>query len=109
MIPAARLYAATPPASPIKPFGRYGVESVDPFRASCWRGGTVDGSYHVFVNKAPGIGDPKAYAEQAIAAIADVLDALPDCYVERTQMMESDEADSWHGVVTFTMALVEQL
>lgn len=108
-IPADRLYPTVTPASPAKPFGRYGVESVDPFRASCWRGGSVDGSYHVFVNKAADIPDPKAYAEQAIAAIADVLDGLPDCHVERTQMMEGTDADSWHGVVMFTMTLVEQL
>lgn len=69
----------------------------------------MSSSYHVFVNKASDIPDPKAYAESAIAAIADALDAMPDCYVDRTQMIQGDEADSWHGFVQFTYTAIEQL
>ncbi|WP_159975880.1 MULTISPECIES: DUF3168 domain-containing protein [unclassified Novosphingobium] len=110
LIPAAQLYPSKTPNNPVKPFGRYGAESTEPVRASCWRGGAVSGAYHAWVGRTATIPDPKTYCELAMAAIADVLDALPDCYVDRTQMLEStDEPDLWHGLVQFTFTAVEQL
>ncbi|QJR01722.1 DUF3168 domain-containing protein [Sphingobium yanoikuyae] len=109
LIPASRLYPTVTPASPEKPFGKYGVEDTEPLRASGWRGGDVDASYDVVVAKSAAIPDPKTYAEKAVAAIADAIDALPDCNVDRTVMVQSSEADSWRGVVYFTVSIVEQL
>lgn len=54
--------------------------------------------------------DAKVYCERCVAAIADVLDALPDCNVDRTQIFEDTaESDIWHGVVMFTFSAVEQI
>jgi len=108
LVPASRLYTV-PPANPVKPFGRYGIDGSEPFRAAGWRGGDVDGSFDVVVSKATAISDPRAYAAQAIAAIAEILDAMPDCNVDRTVMVESSEADTWRAVVYFTISIVEQL
>lgn len=110
LIPATRLYPTKTPNGPVKPFGRYGTESVDPVRASCWRGGDVAAAYHVWVGGTSTIPDAKAYCERCVAAIADVLDALPDCNVDRSQIFEDvAESDIWHGVVMFTYSAVEQL
>ena len=107
LVPAARLYPSKTPNNPIKPFGRYGSEIVEPVRASCWRGGTVAAAYHVFVGTTDAIPDPKSYAEHAVAALADCIDALDDCHVERTQIMEDgQEADVWHGIVQFAFTSI---
>lgn len=109
LIPAARLYPSKTPNNPVKPFGRYGAEAVEPVRASCWKGGAVAGAYHVWAAVTPAIPDPKTFTELAVAAIADALDAMPDCYVDRTLLLEdTDEADLWHGVVQFTFTVIEQ-
>lgn len=109
LIPASKLYPSKTPNNPVKPFGRYGVEAVEPIRAACWRGGAVSGSYHVWAGVTDDIPDPKTYVERAAVAIADCLDALPDCYFDRTIIMEdSDESDVWHAVVQFTFTAIEQ-
>ncbi len=109
LIPAARLYPSKTPNNPVKPFGRYGAENVEPERYAGWRGGAVSTAYHVFVGTTAAIPDAKAHCEKAVAAIADVLDALPDCYVDRTQILEDGaEADVWHGVVMFTFTAIDQ-
>lgn len=110
LIPAAKLYPTKTPNNPVKPFGRYGAESVEPVRASCWRGGDVSSAYHVWVGVTAAIPDAKQYCERASAAIADVLDTLPDCNVDRTVIFEDvAESDIWHGVVMFTFSAVEQV
>ncbi|TCM21477.1 uncharacterized protein DUF3168 [Novosphingobium sp. PhB165] len=104
LIPAASLYPSKTPNNPPKPFGRYGGgDTSTPLRPSGWKGGDVDGSYHIWVGVTSAIPDPKTYCEEATAAIADVIDALSDCFVERTQILsDPDEVDVWHGVVIFT-------
>lgn len=109
LIPATKLYPTKTPSNPVKPFGRYGAESVEPVRAACWRGGDVQGAYHVWVGVTSTILDAKVYCERCVAAIADVIDDLPDCNVDRTQIFEdTEESDIWHGVVLYTASIVEQ-
>jgi len=110
LIPASRLYPAKTPNNPTKPFGRYGADSVLPVRASCWEGGDVSGSYHIWVGVTASIPDPNTYAQNAMAAIADAIEGIDRCYVDRTLIIEdAEESDVWHGIVQFTFHAVEQV
>lgn len=110
-IPSARLYTEKTSSTPTKPFGRYGSATAEPDRYSCWSGGDVSGAYHIFVkaDSALGIYDPGNWTGDTVDAITEVIDALPDCYVERTQVLpDPAEADVYHGIVFFRMkALTE--
>ncbi|WP_167706612.1 tail completion protein gp17 [Sphingobium fuliginis] len=109
-IPADSLYPSKTPNNPAKPFGRYGAETNEPMRPSGWRGGEVSTAYHVWVGVTDAIPDPKTYCEQSVDAIAEAIDALPDCTVERTQLLEdASEPDLWHGVVQFTFTALAEI
>lgn len=103
-IPADRLYPAKTPNPATKPFGRYGTATSEPDRYSCWRGGDVSGAYHVFVGVAPAIPDPEAWCGDTVDALAEAIDGISDCHVERTQVLQDpEEADVWHGIVFFEL------
>lgn len=103
-IPAARLYPAKTPTTPVKPFGRYGTATSEPDRYSCWRGGDISGAYHVFAGVDTAIPDPEAWVGDTVDAIAEAIDAIPDCYVVRTQVLrDPEEADVFHGLIFWEM------
>lgn len=103
-IPAARIYPSKTPNTPVKPFARYGASDDTPERYSGWRGGDVSSALHVFVAQSEAIPDPEAWCGDTVGAIADAIDALPDCIVERTQVIpDAEEPDVMHGIVFFTM------
>jgi hypothetical protein len=108
-IPAARLYPAKTPNPVVKPFGRYGTATAEPDRYSCWSGGDVSGAYHAFAGVVAGIPDLEAWMGDTVDAMAEAIDAIPDCHVTRTQVLpDPEEADLWHGIVFWTMkALAE--
>jgi hypothetical protein len=104
MVPKASIYPAKTPNNPGKPFIRYGSASVQPQRASCWAGGDVSGAVHLFVGQSGAIHDPEAFAGDALDAIAEALDAIEDCHVERTQLLpDAEEPDIMHGIAFFTV------
>jgi len=98
-----RLYPSKTPNKPTKPFGRYGSSDDRPLRPSGWRGGAVSAAYHVFVGVNSAILDPDSYCSDAVAAVAEALDRLPGCIVDRTQIIpDGEEPDTVHGLVFFT-------
>lgn len=104
-----RIFPEKTPNSPQKPFGRYGSSFAEPARASCWSGGSVRGTVHVFVGQTSTIHDPAAYTGDALDAMAEVIDGIDDCYVERTQVFaDADEPDDYHGIVFFRMDAMGQ-
>lgn len=105
-----RLYPTKTPNKPERPFGRYGASDGLPERASGWRGGSVSSIYHVFVGKAGNIPDPETYCADAVDAIAEVVDGLAGCFVDRTQVIpDTAEADAHHGLVYFTYTALAEV
>lgn len=103
-IPAARIFPAKTPNSPEKPFGRYGTASAEPDRYSCWKGGDVSGAYHVFAGVTATIFDPEAWIGDTLDAMAEAIDAVPDCHVVRTQVLpDPEEPDVVHGLIFWEM------
>lgn len=108
-IPAARIYPPKTPNGPTKPFSRYGASFAEPARASCWSGGGVRGTVHVFVGQSGTILDPEAFTGDAVDAMAEAIDGIEDCFVERTQVFaDADEPDDYHGIVFFRMDAMGQ-
>lgn len=109
-IPAESLYPGKTSHSPTLPFGRYGASESDPERYAGWRGGDVSGAFHVFVGQSDAIPDPEAWCGDTVNVIASTLDELPDCLIDRTQVMaDAAEPDVWHGIVFFTLKAIEEL
>lgn len=105
-----RLYPTKTPNNPVKPFGRYGSSNADAVRPSGWRGGNVDGSYHVFVAVNPAIPDPGDHCGKAVDAIAEIIDSLPDCIVDRTMTVpDGSDPDTHHGIVFFTYGALAEI
>lgn len=105
-----RLYPSKTPNNPTKPFGRYGSVDAFPSRPSGWRGGDVSGAYHVFVGVSDTISDPTTFCGAATDAIAEAIDSIPDCRVDRTQIIpDSAEPDVLHGTVFFTFTALAEI
>lgn len=109
LVPAVNIYPGKTPGALSWPFIRYGAANSSVGRASCWHGAEVNGSVHIFAKADPAIPDPEGFVGNAIDAISDALESIDDCHAGLSQVMgDPDEADSWHGVVNFTMAVFEQ-
>lgn len=105
-----RLYPTKTPNKPIKPFGRYGSSDDTPSRPSGWIGGEVSAAYHVFVAKGGDILDPESHCADAVSAVADTIDSLPNCIVDRTQTLpDGDEPDAHHGLIFFTYSAIGEI
>jgi hypothetical protein len=104
MVPKASIYPAKAPNPPDYPFIRYGSADALPQRAAGWKGGDVSGAVHVFVGQSDSIPDPEAWCGDAVDAMAEAIDAIEDCYCDRTQVIpDAEEPDIMHGLVFFTM------
>ena len=109
-IPAARLYPTKTVNKPTKPFGRYGASDAEDDPYSGWEGDDVSGAYHVFAGVSDAIPDPEAWCGEIVGLIKKCLNRIPECIVERTQVIpDPEEPDVMHGIVFFTMKALEEV
>ena len=105
-----RLYPTKTPNAAQRPFGRYGTSDGLPERAAGWSGASVSSIYHVFVGRTDSVPDPESYCSDAVDAVADVIDSLAGCFVDRTQVIpDTAEPDAHHGLVYFTYTALTEL
>lgn len=109
IVPAARIYPPKVPAEVTFPYIRLGVLDDVPLRLDGGSGGEVSGVVHCFTKLATSVPDPEKQARQLNGHIARVLDALDSVAISplamaitvtQTQVIEDDEPDAWHGIVS---------
>lgn len=108
LVPAARIYAMTPPAKPAWPFIRYGAPIASAWEASCWDGSTVRVTLHAFAETTAAAAGEDA-ALNIAAAIVAAMDAFApagfgviECEWLQTNCIRDDaEADRWHAIAEF--------
>lgn len=110
LIPAARQYPPQTPNKPVRPFLKLGVPITTPRHVDGGDAADIDLAVHCFVTKAAGIPDPRAFATNVNSHVMRILDALEDVdlgdgmelaiYPQQAQVMQEENADSWHGFVT---------
>jgi hypothetical protein len=106
-----RLYPAKTPASPTWPFGKMGAPVTTPLYIDGRNGTLVAAAYHIFVKANETIPDPEAYAANACSEIVRVLNDMEgidvgdgltlDVIPRQAQVIQDEDADSYHGFVTF--------
>lgn len=100
LIPADRHYPTKTPSRPVKPWLRSGVAEGETIQFGCWKGEAVHGSIHVFVGQTDTILDPETWCGEAVGAIKEAIELLPDCFVDRTTVIpDTAEPDVMHGIV----------
>lgn len=114
LVPAARIYAMTPPAKPVWPFIRYGSPITSAYEASCWDGSSTRVTLHAFAETTTGYaGEDRAL--DIAAAIVEAMDSFDptglgiiECeWVQTNCIKDSDEADQWHSFAEFNVTVVE--
>lgn len=114
LVPAARIFAMTPPAKPKWPFIRYGSPITTAWDATCWDGSSTRVTLHAFAETT----GTYAGEDQALDIAAAIVEAMKDfgpgnmgiieCEWIGTQCIkDSDEADQWHAFSEFTVTVVE--
>lgn len=110
LVPAARIYPPTRPATPQWPFAGYNNVRQGPFVASCMDGAAVRFQIGGF---AKGDGEAAtAIAGAAIAALDGAVLTLDDGskahvrYLESNTLQDGAEASSWIGVARFEASVV---
>jgi hypothetical protein len=100
-----RFYGEKPPSDPVKPFGRYGYDTMAAFNPSGISGGAVDVTIHTFAQ-----GQSTDELKALNAAVVTALDGITLdlnggswCYgltFVRSQTLP-DGSDGFHGVLQF--------
>lgn len=120
LVPADRIYAMSPPASPKWPFVRYGSPIASPYEATCWNGATVIVTLHAFAEtkKATSTGPFYAGEDRALDIAAAIVKAMEtfdpngldviECEWTGTQCVkDNDEADQWHSWCQFSITVIQ--
>lgn len=114
LVPADRIYAMSPPATPLFPFVRYGVPISSGFDATCWDGATVRVTLHAFAEST----QTRAGEDLALDIAAAMVEAMKvfepsnlgviECeWMQTNCRMEDLEADRWHAFCEFSVTVIE--
>jgi len=118
IVTAARIYPQTVPATLVFPFVKMGAPITTPQFIDGNNGSSFSAAVHCFTKKkisspaAPSdVLDPEAQAMQVNSHVVRVLDAMEgidigdgltlDVFPRQAQVMQDDDADAYHGFVTF--------
>jgi len=111
IVPAARIYPQKTPDQPTFPFIRMGALSFVPVRGDGGAGGQVTGAVHCFTKASATTPDAEVQAATIQRRMAEVIEAMNDIDASGLQLsvhvtggqllMDSAEADCFHGLVTF--------
>ena len=114
LVPAARVYAMTPPATPQWPFIRYGSPISTAWEATCWSGSSTRVTLHAFAETTSTYAgedralDIAAAIVEAMATFQPASMGIVECEWIGTQCVrDSDEAAQWHAFAEFLIT-VEQ-
>lgn len=114
LVPALRIYAMTPPATPAWPFIRYGSPIATPFEASCWDGSSTRVTLHAFAETTATYAGEDMALHIAAAIVEAMKSFQPDglgvieCeWLQTLCVRDSDEADKWHSIAEFQVTVVE--
>jgi len=112
-VPTERIYAMTSPANPTWPFIRYGSPIITPYYSSCGDGISARVTLHGFSETS----GTRAGEDSAIFIGKLIADAMENFATEEVTLVESSwigsrcigedtEADRWHIIVEFNIAVI---
>lgn len=111
IVTVARIYPQTVPATPVFPFVKLGAPIATPQFIDGNDGTQYSAAVHCFTKKATGVPDPEVQAMQVNAEVVRIMEAMEgisigdgltlDVFPRQVQVMQDEDADAYHGFVTF--------
>jgi hypothetical protein len=111
IVPPSRVFPQATPADLEWPFIKMGAPITTPLFIDGNDGSQYSAAVHCFTKKAAGVSDPERQAMEINAHIVRILNAMDvavigdgltmDCTPRQSQVMQDEDADAFHGFVTF--------
>ena len=108
LVAPTSIFPMQPKALPPLPFIRFSFVTIEPHEDSCGQGITSSFDLHCFAAGDEGGLAGETQTQRIAAAIALAvpgLEGVDECVWLRTNFMSTDEADTWHGVISFRATL----